>query len=83
MTRCAIQFFHGHFLAALKWNPLVFMALCSLTAFDLYAFAMLTTRGPRLRICFDTQTGRALVRIAVVSALVLNWIYLLMHWRNF
>ena len=83
MTRCAIQFFHAHFLAALKWNPLVFMALCSVTAFDLYAFAMLTTRGPRLRICFDTQTGRALVRIAVVSALVLNWIYLLMHWRNF
>src|SRR5215469_5197290 len=26
MTRCAIQFFHGHFLAALKWNPLVFAA---------------------------------------------------------
>ena len=83
MTRCGLQFFHGHFLAALKWNPLVFMALCSLTTFDLYAFATLVTRRPRLRICFDTQTAKTFVRIAVISALLLNWIYLLMHWRNF
>ena len=25
MTRCGIQFFHGHFLAALRWNPFVFV----------------------------------------------------------
>lgn len=83
MTRCGIQFFHAHFLAALKWNPLVFMALCGLTVFDLYAFAMLATRGPRLRICFYNQTTKTFVRGAVIAALVLNWIYLLMHWRNF
>src|SRR5438105_6086462 len=83
MTRCGIQFFHGHFLTALKWNPLVFTALCGLTAFDLYAFATLATRAPRLRIVFYTETTKTFVRIAVISALVLNWIYLLMHWRNF
>ena len=83
MTRCGIQFFHAHFLAALKWNPLVFTALCGLTAFDLYAFAALATRGPRLRICFYKQTAKTFVRGVVISALVLNWIYLLMHWRNF
>jgi len=83
MTRCGIQFFHAHFLAALKWNPLVFTALCGLTAFDLYAFATLATRAPRLRICLHKQTAKTCVRGAVVSALVLNWIYLLMHWRNF
>ena len=83
MTRCGIQFFHGHFLAALKWNPFVFTALCSLTAFDLYAFATLATRGPRLRISFCTQTAKTFVRVAVISAFLLNWIYLLMHWRNF
>jgi Protein of unknown function (DUF2752) len=83
MTRCGIQFFHGHFLTALKWNPLVFTALCGLTAFDLYAFATLATRGPRLRICFYTETTKTFLRIGVISALVLNWIYLLMHWRNF
>jgi hypothetical protein len=83
MTRCGIQFFHGHFLTALKWNPLMFSALCGLTAFDLYAFATLATRGPRLRICLYTETTKTFLRIAVISALVLNWIYLLMHWRNF
>jgi hypothetical protein len=83
MTRCGIQFFHGHFLAALKWNPLVFALLCALTAFDFYAFATLATRGPRLRICFCTQAAKTFVRIAVISALGLNWIYLLMHSRNF
>lgn len=83
MTRCGIQFFHAHFLAALKWNPLVFLALCSVTAFDLYAFATLATRGPRLRICFYNQTAKTFVRGAIIAALVLNWIYLLMHWRNF
>jgi Protein of unknown function (DUF2752) len=83
MTRCGIQFFHGHLLAALKWNPLVFMALCSLTAFDFYAFATLAARGPRLRIRFGTQKAKTFVRIALISTLALNWIYLLLHWRNF
>jgi hypothetical protein len=83
MTRCAIQFFHGHFLAALKWNPLVFAALCGVMAFDLYAFATLTTHAPRLRISFSTQRVKTFVRVSVVLALVLNWIYLLSHWRDF
>jgi len=83
MTRCGIQFFHGHFVAALKWNPLVFTALCGLTAFNLYAFATLATRVPRLRICFSTPTAKTFVPVTVVSALLLNWTYLLMHWRNF
>jgi hypothetical protein len=83
MTRCGIQFFHGHFLAALQWNPLVFTILCGVTAFDLYAFATLATRGPRLRICFCTKAAKTIVRIAVIAALALNWIYLLSHSRNF
>jgi hypothetical protein len=83
MTRCGIQFFHGHFLAALKWNPLVFTALCGLMVFNVYALVTLAGRGPRLRICFDTQTAKTFVRVAVITALMLNWIYLLMHSRNF
>ncbi|MGB9476154.1 MAG: DUF2752 domain-containing protein [Candidatus Udaeobacter sp.] len=83
MTRCGIQFFHGHFLAALRWNPLVFTALCAVIAFDLYALFVLVTRGPRLRIRFPTSTAKTAVRAAVVSALALNWTYLLLHWRNF
>jgi len=34
MTRCGIQFFQGHFLAAFKWNPLIFTALCGVIVFD-------------------------------------------------
>jgi hypothetical protein len=82
MTRCAIQFFHGHFLAALKWNPLVFGLLCGVAAYDLYAFTSLATRAPRLRIAFG-ETQKKYLRIIVISALALNWIYLLLHWRDF
>lgn len=83
MTRCGMQFFHAHFLAALKWNPLVFVLLCSVTAYDLYALATLAMRTRRLRISLDTRTARTFVRTAVIMALMLNWGYLLMHWRNF
>jgi len=83
MTRSAIQFFHGHFLAALKWNPLVFAVLCGMTAFDLYAFFALVTRAPRLRIIFWTASEKKFARIIVITALALNWVYLLLHWRQF
>ena len=83
MTRCGIQFFHGHFLTALKWNPLVFTVLCAVIAFDVYAFAMLVTCAPRLRIHVSTQRAKTFLRASVVSALALNWTYLLLHWRNF
>jgi Protein of unknown function (DUF2752) len=83
MTRCAIQFFHGHFLAALKWNPLVFTALCGVMAFDLYAFATVTMRAPRLRVSFVTQRAKTFVRVFVILAFALNWFYLFSHWRDF
>jgi hypothetical protein len=67
----------------LKWNPLVFAFLCSVIAFDLYAFAVLVTRAPRLRICFHRPGAKIFARISLISALALNWVYLLMHWRNF
>jgi hypothetical protein len=61
----------------------VFTLLCGLTAFDLYAFATLATGGPRLRICFCTKAAKTIVRVVLIAALTLNWIYLLSHWRNF
>lgn len=82
MTRCGIQFFHGHFLAALKWNPLVFALLCGVTAYDLYAFTTLAMRTPRLRVAFG-HTQKKCAQGIVIGALALNWIYLLWHWRNF
>ena len=82
MTRSVIAFFHGHFFAALKWNPLVFAFLCGMTTFDLYAFATLAMRAPRLRITFG-QTEKKYARMIVITVLALNWIYLLSHWRDF
>ena len=83
MTRAAIQFFHGHFLAALGWNPLVFATLCALSIFNAYAFAVLVTRAPRLRISFRTAAERRYARIILIAALVSNWSYLLAHWRAY
>jgi len=83
MTRCGIQFFHGHFVAALQWNPFIFALLCAVIAFDAYAFATLIARTPRLRIHLSTQRAKTILRVSVISALVLNWTYLLVHWRNY
>jgi hypothetical protein len=82
MTRCGIEFFHGHFFAALKWNPLVFALLCGVVAFDLYALVTLAMRGPRLRIVFR-QVERKYARGVIVAVLALNWFYLVSHWRDF
>src|SRR3954464_13684961 len=48
-TRSAIAFFHGNFLAALKWNPLAFAGYSALSLFDVYAFSVFMMRAPRVR----------------------------------
>jgi uncharacterized protein DUF2752 len=83
MTRCAMQFFHGHLVAAFDWNPLVFTTLCGVLVFDLYALAAIVTGAPRLRVSLSTASAKRYVRISIVLALMLNWVYLLLHWRNF
>lgn len=82
MTRCGIEFFRGHFLAALKWNPLVFALLWGVIAFDLYALASIALRRPRLRILFR-QAEKKYARGVLVAVLALNWFYLVSHWRDF
>jgi len=67
----------------LKWNPLIFALLCGVIAFDLYAFATLTMRVPRLRIHVSTKRANTFLRVSVMSAIALNWAYLLLHWHNF
>ena len=82
-TRSAIAFLHGDFPLALKWNPLAFVAFCGLAAFDLYAAIVLLGRMPRLRLVGWTVAEKNAVRIAAVSLLALNWIYLLAHRARF
>jgi len=76
-TRSGIAFFHGDLGAALRFNPLVFAALCAIAFFDLYAFAVLLTRAPRLRIAEMSRVERGLARGLVIVLLAGNWIYLL------
>jgi hypothetical protein len=83
MTRCAIQFFHGHFPAAWKWNPLVFSSLCGVIAFDAYVFTVITARAPRLRVLLHGEIEKKYARIVIIAALALNWIYLLSHYKAF
>jgi Protein of unknown function (DUF2752) len=78
-TRSMIAFLHGDFLLALRWNPLAFVAFCGLIAFDFYASIVILGRTARLRVVGWTGTERNLARIALVSLLALNWIYLLSH----
>ena len=76
-TRSAIAFLHGHFLAAIAWNPLAFLAYCGIAIFDAYALAAVVMRRPRLRVVAVTQRAKRFVRWTVISALALNWMYLL------
>jgi len=82
-TRCTIAFLRGDFLSALSWNPLAFAALCALVVFDLYAVIVLVGRMPRLRIVDWSVGEKNMVRIAAISLLALNWIYLLAHSERF
>jgi Protein of unknown function (DUF2752) len=77
-TRSAISFVHAHFLAAFQWNPLAFLFYCALTLFNIYAFAVIITRSPRLRVIQVTLSERKFVRDSAIALLVLNWIYLLL-----
>lgn len=76
-TRSVIAFLHGDFLSALRWNPLAFVAFCTLLLFDLYAAIVLIGRTARLRIVDWTATEKNVTRLIVVSLVALNWIYLL------
>ena len=76
-TRATIAFLHGNFLHAFSWNPLAFLAVCGAAVFDLYAVVVLLSRGPRLRIVDWTTTEKKVVRLAIICALLVNWMYLL------
>jgi hypothetical protein len=76
-TRSAFQFLHGHFSASFIFNPLAFLAFCSVLAYDLYALVMLATRAPRLRFGNFSRSEKRIARGAVIILLAGNWLYLL------
>jgi hypothetical protein len=76
-TRSAIAFFHADFLKAWKWNPLALVFFCAVALFDVYAFIVLMTRSARLRITHLARSEKNFIRVAIIAALTVNWIYLL------
>ena len=81
-TRSAIAFFHAHFLAAFEWNPLAFLVYCALTLFNAYAFAVVVTRAPRVRIVQMSPSEKKWFRLSFIALLALNWAYLLVANRS-
>src|SRR4029077_9242136 len=61
-TRSAFQFLHGNFAASLLYNPLAFLAFCSVLIYDLYALVVLATRAPRLRLGNFSRTEKRIAR---------------------
>src|SRR5436305_11667970 len=76
-TRSAIAFFHAHFFAAFQWNPLAFLFYCALSLFNVYAFAVIVMRAPRLRIAQLSASEGKFIRGSIITLFALNWVYLL------
>jgi hypothetical protein len=83
MTRSAIRFFHGDFIGAMRWNPLIFVVLCAVIIFDVYAVAVLATGARRFRLVQLTITERRTMRVLVIVLVLANWIYLLSRPASF
>ena len=82
-TRSMIALLHWNFLGAVRWNPLAFFMFGGLVVFDLYAAIVLVGQTARLRIVDWTVAEKNVARIAVISLLTLNWIYLLAQGDRF
>ena len=76
-TRAAMALLQADFSAAWLFNPLVFIVLCGLAVFDVYAAAVLITRAPRLRISMTNRSTSRVVAAVAGFAALLNWGYLL------
>jgi len=77
MTRCLRFTFHHDWRAAATINPLAFVLYGFIVLYDIYAAIVLLFRLPRL--CFDSVSARTanIIRVAVISALLGNWAWLI------
>jgi hypothetical protein len=77
VTRALRQLTHGNLMGALHFNPLIVCAAGAMLIYDAYAAAVLALQLPRLRVeQVAPQTARRL-RIAVLSAIAINWLWLI------
>ncbi len=78
-TRGALAFLHGEFAEAWRFNPLVFLGICAVIVFDLYALVVLTTRSRRVRVSLPRAGARKVVVAIVLLVGLANWLYVLRH----
>jgi ABC-type Co2+ transport system permease subunit len=78
-TRAALAVAHGEIAQAWHHNPLATLALGALTVFDAYAFVVLVSRAPRLRVGFSSAASRRASLALLLCAALLNWLYLIRH----
>ncbi len=76
-TRASLAFLHGDFGVAWRFNPLIFVGICAVALFDVYALFVLSTGARRVRISLPKRGARKLVLAGVVLLGLGNWIYLL------
>ena len=78
-TRSATALMHGDLAGAWNWNPLATLAMLAIVLFDLYAFGVLISRAPRVRISFGRAKWPLIALLFAAGGA--NWLYLLLNGR--
>lgn len=76
-TRAVRALLEGDLVAALRFNPLVVMGISALMAANVYAFAVVGLRLPRIRFGPFPEKLCNIFRVLIGSIILLNWIFLL------
>lgn len=80
-TRAVLALGHGRLLAALRFNPLVTLALCALCAYAPVAAYVWFARRRRPRIGLAGRIARVAAVCAVIAAVAAQWIFLVIDGR--
>jgi hypothetical protein len=79
-TRALLALTRGELQAAFFWNPLVAVSAIAALAWLAYAAVVTLLRAPRLRVRLGAR-DRFLFRTAAWTALVGNWMFLILQGR--
>lgn len=82
MTRSFIYMSHFKFWAAMTMNPLGGLLFIFTVIFVIYAFITCVFRIRRICIATTKKSEGLFIRIAVIFAIVANWVYLIIVNQN-
>lgn len=75
-TRSALSLVHGDLLAALRYNPLIFVCYVGTIILNVYCAGVLFFQFPRLRLAGLPANVKRCLGVLVLAAVALNWVYL-------